>query len=1088
MIKKNKKTITIAALFGVGLLAGEHGLQTAYAQVSSKAAMKSSLSGMVPLTYRNGQTVETIHVAPNEIAVISRGGSRLDNQMVMNSLKSSSSLELSVKKSGSGGETIFEIIDKRTQKSSLPFASAFEQLTKIYPDAEIYNVAYSSGDTQSKETPHLIDNRFTIQVDDSQDIANLESKYGLKIAGKVDWLAGTYIVEVDGRTGLEGIDTANRILENEKGIVFATPLIKRQMSKKFTPNDLLFSDQWHLKNTGGNAVGAVAGNDVNIEGAWDFFKGTGINIGIVDDGVPLNHPDLNARSDIDIDINFGDDDASPDLPGDGHGTAVAGVAAARGNNALGVAGAAFEASVVGIRMISAGTTDNEESVGLKHRVDDPVANNVIHVSNNSWGPFDAGYNKVQPGPLAAAALEYGVTNGRGGKGTIYMWAAGNGRCANDNVNYDGYASSRYTIAVGATGPDGTVSYYGEPGASMLINAPSSDGTCNNGASEGITTTDRVGSAGYSSIGDYTTTFGGTSSSTPLAAGVVALMLDANPNLTWRDVQHILVETSTRNHPESASWFQNGADKWFSHDFGYGRVNASAAVGAAANWELVPGEAAPVTATANFQPAVAIPDNNIFGVTRTLDLSAPNNFITEALELRLTVPHTFRGDLRVELTSPDGTTSILAEPVSNDSGPSGYANWVFTSMAHWGENPSGTWTLKVADTLQDDIGTLNSFTVTAYGFIKDGVITTPTPTPTPTPGNNPPIDTLSYNFDSSSGFWFPPQQLGSFDSPVGSYETGSIRMVPANNTNTFGFWESQVFSINPPAKVSIDELNGLVGDESLYRADWQLFSDQADPANVPTLRTRVSTSDFQQSNLLVITSVADGAVSPSSLGHDYNQYFTLPDNTTGLRLNFDMLNFDPTDSPTAMVALDGVDVSSLKTSYLSNPQTILNESYLSNQVHGFNADFNPAFEAPFIMPSAKGLMIQGAETKTGTIFGVWTKEVDHALQANKLYLIRFVLGSDATEEQKHQLATFRLRMNSSSFKYSAYLNVDSVNAGARLPTASSTKIYDVYFVAPPEIVGEKPIISFDFLDVVGSGNDQTIPVYLRQMGLVTYNIP
>ena len=160
----------------------------------------------------------------------------------------------------------------------------------------------------------------------------------------------------------------------------------------------------------------------------------------------------------------------------------------------------------------------------------------IDIYSNSWGPSDNGNTVEAPGPLMTAAFEENIEIGRGGLGNIITWAAGNGLDDNDNSNYDGYANSRHTIAVTAVTHRGVQSWYAEPGANILVAAPS------DGDGEGITTTDNEGNGGYRN-GDYTDDFGGTSSATPLVSGVIALLLDANENLTYRET----FNTSWYNH-------------------------------------------------------------------------------------------------------------------------------------------------------------------------------------------------------------------------------------------------------------------------------------------------------------------------------------------------------------------------------------------------------------------------------------------------------------------------------------------------------------------------------------------------------------
>ena len=208
-----------------------------------------------------------------------------------------------------------------------------------------------------------------------------------------------------------------------------------------------------------------------------------------------------------------------------------------------------------------------------------------------------------------AAFENDVSQGRGNLGNIITWAAGNGLDDDDNSNFDGYANSRHTIAVTAVTHYGEQSWYAEPGANILVAAPS------DGDGEGITTTDNAGGGGYNN-GDYNDNFGGTSSATPLVSGVIALILEANPNLTYRDIEHIIAHSSRQNHADDDSWGTNGAGHDVSHKYGFGVIDASAAVALAENWNNVEEEI-------NFQSGLIdiqdspIPDNSAPGVIDTI---------------------------------------------------------------------------------------------------------------------------------------------------------------------------------------------------------------------------------------------------------------------------------------------------------------------------------------------------------------------------------------------------------------------------------------------------------------------------------------
>src|ERR1043165_9591141 len=489
-------------------------------------------------------------------------------------------------------------------------------------------VLYQHG-ARTAATRLVATDRLSLRVRPGQDLAALQARHGLDLVEHVPYSPDTVIVAVRDRDPLAAITIANHLVE-EDGVVFATPLLQRQLQRRGDPDAPQYAQQWHLKNTDQLGAG-TAGNDLNVSGVWNFTAGTGlgagVNIGIVDDGLETTHADLsgNARTDIDTDINSNDNDPNPGAgnTADRHGTSVGGVAAARGNNANGTTGVAPRAGLVGIRLIAAPATDAQEAQAINHRVSEAVDANRIHVSNNSWGPSDDGATLGAPGPLVRAALENGVTVGRGGRGVVYCWAGGNGRLGGADVsNYDGYANSRYVIAVGATRHDGKQASYSESGTNILVNAPGGGVEVgradDDGPNLGIVATDRTGSAGFSN-GDFTSAangLGGTSFSSPAVAGVVALMLEANPALTWRDVRHALVRTATRNDPGDGGWFANGAGRQFKLNYGFGRANAAAVVAAVApaSWVPVPAEATVLTASEAV--AVAVPDNNTTGVTRT----------------------------------------------------------------------------------------------------------------------------------------------------------------------------------------------------------------------------------------------------------------------------------------------------------------------------------------------------------------------------------------------------------------------------------------------------------------------------------------
>jgi subtilisin-like proprotein convertase family protein len=638
--------------------------------------------------YYNGTTRVEVVVALDEVHLEKVGTQSISSALVANSKN--------IKVDSKGNAFVTFSAPEFSRNGLNEFASKLDSALAI-PSAVLYTVNKPNR-SDASITPMILENRVSIKLMAGQSIASILNRYELVIDKEIDFSPNTYILKSTSSDLLYSIQAANDLKENNPAVIIATPLIKRKMKTRFIPNDPLFSQQWHLRNTG-QALNSVAGNDVNIEVAWDTATGTGVTIAVIDTGVEVAHTDLatNARTDIDIDINDVDLDPTPLF--DSHGTSVAGISAARGNNSIGVAGAAFNSSIVGIRLIEAAFSDADEAQALSHQLTPVSPSDRVDIYNNSWGPFDDAARLETFTALGELAVINGVALGRGGLGAIYVWAAGNGLGSGDNVNYDGYASSRYTVAVGATGGDGTFSFYSEPGASMLINTPSSY----SGVGTSTTTTG----------GAFTSSFGGTSSASPLAAGVISLMLEANPNLTWLDVQHILVQTAVKNDLAHSGWVANGAGLFFNHQYGFGRIDALAAVLAAQSFTTkIP---APILMDSDTVPLAegAIPDADVNGVTRTGSLNtAVPDYSVEHVEVVVNITHTFRGDLKITLTSPSGMVSTLSE-FHLDPG-SDYSNWKFTTVAHWGEDPNGTWTLNVVDEANLDTGTLNSWNVTVYG--------------------------------------------------------------------------------------------------------------------------------------------------------------------------------------------------------------------------------------------------------------------------------------------------------------------------------------------------------------------------------------
>jgi subtilisin-like proprotein convertase family protein len=506
------------------------------------------------------------------------------------------------------------------------------------------------------------------------------------------------------------------------GVTFAypnwvRPRQPRQVSSEnaeMQANDPLLPEQWHL-----NGYDAASqGTGVHALASWQTATGGPQQVvGVVDSGCELDHPDLAANVASALSWDYVDQDALPDGPP--HGTAVAGLAAARGGNGIGVSGVAPLGALAAIRLDPA-FTDSNESQALLHQIQ------AIAIYNNSWGPPDDG-NLEGPGPATAAALATGAREGRGGRGGIYVWAAGNGRAMGDNANYDGYANAPQVITVSATNRHGRQAYYSEPGANLWLNAPGGDDY------GWLTTTDLRGWRGYDAA-DYTGQFGGTSAAAALVSGTAALVLHARPELSWRELRWLLAATAERNDPADDDWMANQAGLWVSHKYGFGRVDAAAAVAAAPTQPTLPPQQ---RLEYLLDMPAPIPDGAPGGME--LALEVPADLVVEYVQATVDSDHPHWGELAISLTSPAGTPSRLAEPHASE-GAQLLGGWSFGSARHLGETARGVWRLRVVDQSPGNHGAVRRWRLTLYGHQASSGLPEPLP---PTERPPVPVPTLGH---------------------------------------------------------------------------------------------------------------------------------------------------------------------------------------------------------------------------------------------------------------------------------------------------------------------------------------------------------
>ncbi|MDP7038406.1 MAG: Ig-like domain-containing protein [Myxococcota bacterium] len=542
--------------------------------------------------------------------------------------------------------------------------------------------------------------------------------------------------------------------------------------------DPLSDLQWYLRNSGQDVYAQEVGTvDEDIRGATtleDGHLGEGTIVAVLDTGLEITHPELSENIVVEGSYNFlngSEDPTSSSTSGD-HGTAVAGIIAARGWNDIGMRGIAPVAKLKGFNFLKSQLTANQVFANGGN----PLSADVS-VFNKSYGYENT--VEMQVNEFLEAQLLEGVSDLRDGKGAVYVKSAGNGfrsfsvvTCIDNSVvdfsdevscqhtNMDATRTLPYNMIVAALNADGLKASYSTVGSGIFISAPggedgisstyydtmgfslsgipeyrfspgvlTTDQTgCHQGYSPGSENSFEAGSISANSSCDYTLSFKGTSAAAPLVSGASAVLLGAYPELTWRDLRHVLAQSARQVDPEHApvvrtlsdgdytlryGWTENAAGFSFHNWYGFGALDLDAAMAMAENYDEDLGDFVisdwQITSTLD----LSIPDNSVAGAVATLSFA--DDWKVESVQIRVDISHGRTGELGIELVSPSGTRSVLAH-ARNGWTQSNLSNMVLLTHAFYGEDAVGDWRLEVfdADGTNATAGTLTDWALRIFG--------------------------------------------------------------------------------------------------------------------------------------------------------------------------------------------------------------------------------------------------------------------------------------------------------------------------------------------------------------------------------------
>ncbi|MBD2576316.1 S8 family serine peptidase [Oscillatoria sp. FACHB-1406] len=566
-------------------------------------------------------------------------------------------------------------------------------------------------------------------------IAALVAPWQLQRQQAIEGIPNAFVYRLTTQTAENPLKIANR-LSGQPEILTAEANIIVRRDRFYRPKDSLYPKQWYLYNQGGSQL--AANSHIEVEKAWDITRGERtVVVAIADDSIDLNHPDFQGKGKIVSPRDLRDNDflPLPESDDDNHGTACAGVAVAE-ENGKGIVGVAPGCALMPIR-----TTGYLDDSSIEDLCDWAIAKGAS-VLSCSWGAATINF------PLSLrqrAALHRVTTQGRNGKGCVVLFAAGNSNRPVNGKIFErewpqnvlqgptqwlcGFAAHPDVIAVAASTSLSHKAAYSNWGAEIALCAPSNNAPpgiwfeqtgyiytapaiAANLPGQGIFTSDRVGNAGYD-VSDFTGDFGGTSSATPVVAGVAALVLSANPELNAVQVKQILQQSADKiidpnSDPQLGmrlgTYDQNGRSQWF----GAGRVNAFKAVKLAREQlQTLPSASSPISAVS--RPSLAIPDGNEAGILSRIAVSGAGT--VGDIQVSVAIDHEFLGDLEIYLRPPSGGAILLQ---GRTLGANTLLRRTYTALSTpalqqaLGQARAGNWDLWIVDCAIGDTGILQSW--------------------------------------------------------------------------------------------------------------------------------------------------------------------------------------------------------------------------------------------------------------------------------------------------------------------------------------------------------------------------------------------